>query len=261
MDSSLTPHSEVRFAVVMYGGVSLAVYMSGIAQELLRMVRATAMRRNESDTGTPLVPYRGLDPVERVYRKIAYRLAGAENEEELLEMNAPLGRKFVIDVISGTSAGGINGIFLAKALAAGLDMQELKKLWISEGDASLLINDRQSVRGENRVLRLQKEPQSVFNSQRMYLKLLEAFEKMERSASFSDKEGYVDELDLFVTATDQTFRFDGVRTQTPDRVPFFLLENVRKPVERFQDEKQPDPGVCGALHIVVPVCFRAGSLE
>lgn len=33
---------EIRFAVVMYGGVSLAVYMNGIAQELLRMVRATA---------------------------------------------------------------------------------------------------------------------------------------------------------------------------------------------------------------------------
>ena len=45
MDSSHTPHSEVRFAVVMYGGVSLAVYMSGIAQELLRMVRASAKDR------------------------------------------------------------------------------------------------------------------------------------------------------------------------------------------------------------------------
>ena len=33
---------EIRFGVVMYGGVSLAIYMNGIAQELLRMVRATA---------------------------------------------------------------------------------------------------------------------------------------------------------------------------------------------------------------------------
>jgi hypothetical protein len=29
---------EVRFAVVMYGGVSLAIYMNGIAQELLTLV-------------------------------------------------------------------------------------------------------------------------------------------------------------------------------------------------------------------------------
>ena len=33
---------EVRFAVVMYGGGSLAIYINGIAQELLKMVRATA---------------------------------------------------------------------------------------------------------------------------------------------------------------------------------------------------------------------------
>ena len=28
---------EVRFAVVMYGGVSLAIYINGIAQEVLRV--------------------------------------------------------------------------------------------------------------------------------------------------------------------------------------------------------------------------------
>jgi hypothetical protein len=33
---------ETRFAVVMYGGVSLAIYMNGVAQELLKLVRATA---------------------------------------------------------------------------------------------------------------------------------------------------------------------------------------------------------------------------
>ena len=33
---------EIRFAVVLYGGVSLAIYMNGIAQELLHLVRATA---------------------------------------------------------------------------------------------------------------------------------------------------------------------------------------------------------------------------
>ena len=28
---------EVRLAVVMYGGVSLAIYMNGVAQEILRL--------------------------------------------------------------------------------------------------------------------------------------------------------------------------------------------------------------------------------
>lgn len=33
---------EIRFSVVMYGGVSLAIYMNGVTQELLHMVRSTA---------------------------------------------------------------------------------------------------------------------------------------------------------------------------------------------------------------------------
>ena len=37
---------EVRFAVVMYGGVSLAIYINGVAQEMLRWVRSTARSAN-----------------------------------------------------------------------------------------------------------------------------------------------------------------------------------------------------------------------
>ena len=33
---------EMRFAIVMYGGTSLAIYINGVAQELLALVRATA---------------------------------------------------------------------------------------------------------------------------------------------------------------------------------------------------------------------------
>ena len=43
------PQREVRFAVVMYGGVSLAIYINGVAQELLNMVRATAPKSVDSD--------------------------------------------------------------------------------------------------------------------------------------------------------------------------------------------------------------------
>jgi hypothetical protein len=42
---------EIRFAVVMYGGVSLAIYINGVAQELLNMVRATAPET--PDEGSP----------------------------------------------------------------------------------------------------------------------------------------------------------------------------------------------------------------
>ena len=50
--------------------------------------------------------------------------------------------RFVVDIITGTSAGGINGILLAKALANGLDdIDALKQLWIKEGQLDDLLNE------------------------------------------------------------------------------------------------------------------------
>src|SRR6266853_1521959 len=50
---------EIRFAVVLYGGVSLAIYISGVVQELLRMVRATSGLRPRN-AGTSEGVYRKL---------------------------------------------------------------------------------------------------------------------------------------------------------------------------------------------------------
>ena len=47
---------EIRFAVVMYGGVSLAVYINGVSQELLRMVRATAQIKADGNDAAGLAP-------------------------------------------------------------------------------------------------------------------------------------------------------------------------------------------------------------
>src|SRR5512138_1147374 len=119
---------EIRFAVVMYGGVSLAIYINGVAQELYKMVRATARKRNEDDSlGNYFIEK--PESTESVYRTLG----------ELLRS------RFVVDILSGTSAGGINAIFLAKALANNQPMAQLEKLWIEQGDIELLINDKKSV--------------------------------------------------------------------------------------------------------------------
>ncbi len=86
-------------------------------------------------------------------------------------LNAPLHTRFVVDILSGTSAGGINGIFLAKALANGQDINGLENLWVEEGDMKTLINDKKSV---EKPLSLQNAPASLLNSQRVYLELLKA---------------------------------------------------------------------------------------
>ena len=187
---------EVRFAIVMYGGVSLAIYINGIAQELLRLVRSTT-RKGQVD----------LDGTERIYRKVSYLLADenmndAALEQAALDTSVVPPTRFVVDILSGTSAGGINGIFLAKALANGQDMEELKQLWVTEGDIETLINDRRSI---EKPLSLQDPPTSLLNSERMYLKLLDAFDGMDESTpprTESAESPYVDELDLFVTSTD-----------------------------------------------------------
>ena len=187
---------EVRFAIVMYGGVSLAIYINGIAQELLRLVRSTAGKKTAELTGT-----------ERIYRKVSYLLADetmsmADLDKANTDTNSLPPTRFVVDILSGTSAGGINGIFLAKALANGQDMDELKNLWVTEGDIETLLNDRRSV---EKPLVLQDPPTSLLNSERMYFKLLSAFDGMDKSGpprKESDESPYVDELDLFVTSTD-----------------------------------------------------------
>ena len=187
---------EVRFAIVMYGGVSLAIYINGIAQELLRLVRSTARKQPPDLTGT-----------ERIYRKVSYLLANesmsmADLDKASADKTTLPPTRFVVDILSGTSAGGINGIFLAKALANGQDMEELKNLWVTEGDIETLINDRRSI---EKPLALQDPPTSLLNSERMYFKLLEAFDGMDKSRpprTETDESPFVDELDLFVTSTD-----------------------------------------------------------
>ena len=187
---------EVRFAIVMYGGVSLAIYINGIAQELLRLVRSTARKQPADLSGT-----------ERIYRKVSYLLANesmtmAELDKASADTTTVPPTRFVVDILSGTSAGGINGIFLAKALANGQDMDELKNLWVTEGDIETLINDKRSI---EKPLALQDPPTSLLNSERMYFKLLEAFDGMDKSVpprTEADESPFVDELDLFVTSTD-----------------------------------------------------------
>lgn len=206
---------EVRFAVVMYGGVSLAIYINGIAQELLRWVRSTAEQSDDkvallpsnTSTGDDNAPK--LSGTERVYRKLGYILSEPNRDLSTTERldrankqladNEPIRTRFVVDILSGTSAGGINGVFLGKALANGQDIKGLEDLWIEEGDMRTLINDKQSVK--NRPLKLQDPPQSLLNSQRMYLELLKAFDSMETTGLATPK-SFVDELDLFVTTTD-----------------------------------------------------------
>ena len=172
---------ETRFAVVMYGGVSLAIYIYGVAQELYKMVRATARRLDNEDRY--LLEWIELDNTEKIYRRLGESLR----------------TKFVVDILSGTSAGGINAIYLAKALANGQSIDGLKSIWLDQGDIAKLINDKKSAIAG---LEVQNPPLSLLNSQRMYFYLLKALHGMDIGNPEKGLSPFVEELDLHITATD-----------------------------------------------------------
>src|SRR4051812_4514426 len=132
---------EVRFAAVLYGGASLAIYMYGIAEEFLRLVRSTAPAERVAETGMagPLA-FPEPESTEAVYRKLGQLLPFGPGSTG----GGRVRTRFVVDVISGTSAGGINGVCLAKALANGTTLAGLKRLWLNDGNIGVLVNDRRS---------------------------------------------------------------------------------------------------------------------
>ena len=69
---NLPPKREVRFAVVMYGGISLAIYMHGITKEIHNLVIASERyekaRQDSPDSEAPLEdPYVDERPVLSAY--------------------------------------------------------------------------------------------------------------------------------------------------------------------------------------------------
>ncbi len=116
---------EVRFALAFTGGVSLAIWMGGVAQEVNLLVQASGRRR------TPDQPEPGSDPdpVRTRYRRLL----------DLLDVQV------AVDVLAGTSAGGINSALLGLANARDLDLGDLRDLWIRAGDLGELLRDPRQV--------------------------------------------------------------------------------------------------------------------
>lgn len=100
---------ELRLAVAMNGGVSLAVWISGVCNEFVRVIRET----EHVDLGTP------IEPDDSPY-VVAAKCSG------LLPR---------VDVLAGASAGGLNAVFLALGLLHGhRDLRSVRDLWIDLAD-------------------------------------------------------------------------------------------------------------------------------
>ncbi|MGL4542752.1 MAG: patatin-like protein, partial [Polymorphobacter sp.] len=114
---------ELRLALVCYGGVSLAIYMHGITKEVWKLLRASTARARLTS---------------------AAALPGASTETVYAELLDAVGEQVelhvVVDIVAGASAGGINGIQLAHAIAGGHDMEALRDLWLVNADIDKLLD-------------------------------------------------------------------------------------------------------------------------
>ncbi|MFZ5827230.1 MAG: patatin-like protein [Bacillota bacterium] len=162
---------QIRLGLVLYGGISLAIYMNGMAQEVLALVRASHARRMAALQ--PDAPFVREQQATNPY----YRLLEAA------------GVDVTIDVIAGTSAGGLNGLMLAKALATGApDLGPMAELWKRHAQVSKLST-------------YDREPVSLFSGTYLKTELEKVLQHLSRSGDPA-LAAQAEVLDLFVTATD-----------------------------------------------------------
>lgn len=148
-------YEELRLALVMNGGVSLAVWIGGVANEINRAVARD--------------PRLG-DPVYQA----------------LLDLTASRPR---VDVISGTSAGGINGGLLGLAQVYGAPLTPLRDVWIERGAFDRLLRNP-----------YQKDPTSLLRGDEYFLvQLREAFRRVKATGTLQTVKDVP--IDLTLTTT------------------------------------------------------------
>jgi patatin-related protein len=128
---------ELRLALVCYGGVSLAVYMYGVTREIqkllfasqrLHSLRDTDARHSADAASLCACPNREIDS------EVGYF-------QLLQDIGRHLELRVLVDIIAGASAGGINGVFLAQAIAQNASMDPLRDTWLKNADVEELLDD------------------------------------------------------------------------------------------------------------------------
>jgi len=126
---------ELRLALVFFGGVSLAVYIHGVSKEILKLIRASSALHAITD--------RAARANADFFAAADVRDPEFDTEGLYFELLREIGRdvelRVIVDIIAGASAGGINGVMLARALAHDLPMGRLRDLWLSEADVTELL--------------------------------------------------------------------------------------------------------------------------
>ncbi|HEY3467694.1 MAG TPA: patatin-like protein [Amycolatopsis sp.] len=187
---------EIRLAVTMVGGASLAIWMGGVATETSQLLRES---RGDAEPG--------------LYRRLL----------DLLRASVS------VDVLTGTSAGGINAACLGLAEAFGSTPQVLRDTWITTGSLENLIRDAREA-----------APRSVLDGDRVLLG------DVERALHRITAEGTApaEEPDITVLLTGTMI--DGETTRFDDALGNLVRDTEHRMLFRFCGPLWT-PGVEGPL--------------
>ncbi|MGH1493707.1 MAG: patatin-like protein [Acidimicrobiales bacterium] len=208
---------ETRISLVLYGGVSLAIYMSGACQELLALVRS----------GSSAIPDEHLSPVEVEYRRICR--AG--------------GRRVVVDVLAGSSAGGLNALFLAKALAHGGKLDSLRDVWHNQADVLDLMALEELGTDKNSDAKNSDDSlgqgddyrKALLDGRKFHQVVHDALQDLSKQGAELDGTRLVDDVDCYVTTTDLRGVAETVRLDTTGAM--VIEELRRRGVFHFTDRR------------------------
>jgi patatin-related protein len=210
---------ELRLATVMTGGVSLAVWIGGVTAEFSRLLHQAP----------------GYAELQRLLRT-----------------------RCTLDVVSGTSAGGINGIMLAFAQARRADISVLRDVWLQEAAlADILRSPRE------------KDPLSLLQGDEKFLPALGAALRTLASTVRARAHEHPlniaarERLQLFVTATllqgESRSRTDDFGTVVHDVDHKALFRFSAK--DLISDSKIPHLALAARTTASFPGAFEASYLE
>ena len=215
---------ETRIALAFFGGVSLAVYESGVAVEFFRLVAG-----------------------DGVYQKLRDQIGPV-----------------IVDIISGTSAGGLSASFLGTALINGSsDLDPLMKLWLDKASFDTLLTPSNK-----------KDPRSLLNGDQFLELIKEALQKI--AGGGIDREPHQRYLDLFITATSlegdvKPFDLHGqhIKARSHQRVFHFRYRDQdlrqrnigEQPCNDFTPEKQELIAIAARTSASFPVAFEPVAIE
>ncbi|NKE62155.1 patatin-like protein [Lentzea sp. PSKA42] len=172
---------ELRLALCMRGGVSLAVWMGGACREIAALLAARSSEK----------PMDKCDVVQKKIYEFLLRRCGYET--------------VTVDILTGTSAGGLNGVLFATHLMYGTPFDsQIRDIWLQLGDLEGLTRKPDD-----------KEPDSLLlGTDGFYDKVYKQLRRLVPKSDAEQKARRPRLLRLILTATRLYPRNEYLRTST-----------------------------------------------